>query len=175
MYPMIDDCRSRLVPAALYTSPTEYEPDMISVALGLEIYHAVRLRHVALPTADEWARAHAAYDAAILGDEAVPDQAELYEDVLRSTVQDWLGMSLILSYEDHTIVLGEDPDRRRVPLPAAVAEDGRQIAEMLIGGSPVASGLSGVAMAEALRAWLRPCAEDVRGVHREGIASMYGD
>lgn len=174
-YPMTDDPRCRLVPDADCPSLTEYEPDVVSVAIGLYLHYAVRYHDVALPTADEWARAHAAYDAAILGDEPLPEEAELYGDVLRDIVGDLAGMSFILSYEDHTLTLGEGPDRRRVPLPAAVAEDGRQITAMLLSGSPMASGLTGMALAEALRAWLAPCAAHVLGIHREGVALMYGD
>lgn len=174
-YPMTDDSRCRLVPDADCPSLTEYEPDVISAAIGLYLHYTVRYHEMALPTADEWARAHAAYDAAILGGEPIPEEAELYGDVLRDIVGDLAGASFILSYEDHTITIGEGPDRRRVPLPAAVAEDGRQITAMLLSGSPMASGLTSVAMAEGLRSWLAPLARYARGIHRECIAQMYGD
>lgn len=172
---MSGDPRCRALPADDRPSLTECEMDVISVAIGLEIYYRVRLRERVLPTAGEWARAHAAYDAAILGDGLIPDEAEMYDDVLRAAVYDHLGMTLILSSEDHTITIGEGADRRRMPLPLIVAEDGRQIAAEMLGGSPMAAGLTGIALAEALRSWLAPLARYARGIHREGIASMYGD
>ena len=164
-YPM-SDSRCRALPEDDRPSLAECEMDVVSAAIGLEIYYRIRLGEWVLPTAGEWARAHAAYDAAIIGDGIVPDEAEMYDDVLRAAAADNVGMSLILSGEDHTITIGEGADRRRMPLPVTVAEDGRQIAEMLVSGSPMAAGLTGMALAEALRSWLTPLARYARGVHR---------
>ena len=162
-------------PERLYPRPTECEQDVVAVGIGLETYYAVQLHQWDLPTADEWARAHAAYDAAILTTGIIPDEAEMYSDVLRDVVHDYPGMSIIVDDAGHTMITGEGEARHWEPLPLTVAEDGRQIAAMLLSGSPMASGLTGMALAEALRAWLAPCAAHVLGIHREGVALMYGD
>ena len=172
-YPMTDDPRCQSLPDDVRPGPTEYEPDVVAVAIGLYLMYAVQLYNLRLPTADEWAAAHAAYDAAALAGEDEPDI--LYAEVVHAPAYEYRGMCMILSAQDHTITLGEGADRRCVPLPLAVAERGRQIAAGLAAMPTPAGGLAGTALAEALRSWLAPCAQYVLGIHREGVASMYGD